>query len=254
MTDSGDLGGVKSIDRAFELLEALAAAGGRLSISELVEQSGLPMTTIHRLLRTLVRSGYVRQEPSKIYTLGPRMIHLGVTASKLLGSWSRPYLTRIAEATGETTSLAVLDADQVFYVAQVPSRHHLRMTTEVGRRLPPHCTAAGKALLTQAPDGSVPAALERMGLARHTARTITDPGVFLHHLELVRAQGYAVDDGECEVGVRCLAVPVAGGERAMAISVSAPEARFSLGEVATQLPLLQRVAAELAAALADPTD
>ncbi|MEV7908273.1 IclR family transcriptional regulator, partial [Streptomyces anulatus] len=136
---------MQSIERAFELLELLAAADGELSISQLASQSGLPMTTIHRVLRTLAGFGYVRQEPSKIYTLGPRLIHLGATASRLLGAWSRQYLARIAEATGETTNLAVLDADQVVYVAQVPSRHYLRMFTEVGRRVPPHCTAAGKA-------------------------------------------------------------------------------------------------------------
>ncbi len=242
-------GGVQSIDRAFDLLELLAGAGGQLSISHLASQSRLPMTTIHRVLRTLAARGYVRQELSKVYTLGPRLIHLGGTASRLLGAWSRPYLDRLVEATGESASLTVLDADEVVYVAQVPSPHYLRMFTEVGRRAPAYCTAAGKALLGQLDDTRVRAALARTGTPAHTPRTITEPDAVLDHIRLVRAQGYAVDDGEHAVGVRCIAVPVSGGPRIMALSISGPEGRLFLSDVGRYISVMQTVATELVTAL-----
>lgn len=146
-------GGVQSVERAFQLLEALADSGGVATLSELSTSSGLPMPTIHRLVRTLVQQGYVRQDTARRYTLGPRLIRLGETAGRLLGNWARPYLAELMEATGETANLAVLEGGEVVYVGQVQSRRSMRMFTEVGRRVQPHCTGVGKALLAQLPEG-----------------------------------------------------------------------------------------------------
>ena len=140
-------GGVQSLERAFDLLERMADAGGEVGLSELSASSGLPLPTIHRLMRTLLASGYVRQQPNRRYALGPRLIRLGESASRLLGTWARPYLAELVEATGETANMALLDGDEVVYVAQVPSRHSMRMFTEVGRRVLPHSTGVGKALV-----------------------------------------------------------------------------------------------------------
>src|SRR5690348_2502342 len=128
-----------------DLLEALADAGGELGLSELAQASGLPQPTIHRLLRTLVARGYARQLPSRRYSLGPRLMFLGDIASQLLRVWARPDLSRLVEHTGETANMALLEGDEVVYVAQVPSRNSMRMFTEVGRRVQPHCTGVGKA-------------------------------------------------------------------------------------------------------------
>jgi IclR family acetate operon transcriptional repressor len=245
-------GRVQSIERAFELLELMAAADGEVGVSELAGRSGLPAATVHRVLQTLAANGYVRRESSRAYTLGPRLIHLGGTASRQLGSWARPFMARIADATGETVNLAVLEADEVVYIAQVPSRHYLRMFSEVGRRVPPHCTAVGKALLAQIPEDRVRATLRRSGLPALTARTITDEDEFVQHLDFVRGHGYALEDGEHEAGVRCLAVPVPGAPRNMAISVSAPEARLSLSDAARVVPLMREVAGQLVAGLSAP--
>ncbi|MDT5028677.1 MAG: IclR family transcriptional regulator, acetate operon repressor, partial [Micromonosporaceae bacterium] len=123
-------GGVQSVERTFELLETMADAGGVIGLSKLAQESGLALPTIHRLIRTLVDLGYVRQEPSRQYSLGPRLIRLGESSSHLLGTWSRPYLTRIVDALGESANLAMLDGDQVVYVAQVQSKQSMRMFTE----------------------------------------------------------------------------------------------------------------------------
>src|SRR3954453_4328122 len=103
---------VRSLERAFDLLEHLADAGGEMALSELTEVSGLPMPTIYRLMQTLVNRGYVRQEPSKRYALGPRLIRLGDGASRLLGTWARPVLAGLVDEIGETANMAVLEGDE----------------------------------------------------------------------------------------------------------------------------------------------
>jgi IclR family transcriptional regulator, acetate operon repressor len=243
-------GGVQSLDRAFALLEHMADAGGDVALSELAVRSGLPLPTIHRIVRTLVASGYVRQLPSRRYGLGPRLIGLGGAASRMLGEWARPQLAQLVDQAGETANLAMLDGDAVVYVAQVPSRHSMRMFTEVGRRVPVHCTGVGKVLLAQLPPAQVQAMLMRAGMVAQTPHTITDPDRLARELDRVRHQGYAVDDAEQEVGVRCVAVAVPGGRSTTALSVSGPETRLTWAVVERTVPLLQQAAAALAGQLA----
>jgi IclR family acetate operon transcriptional repressor len=242
-------GGVQSLERAFDLLERMADAGGEVGLSELSAGSGLPLPTIHRLMRTLVACGYVRQQANRRYALGPRLIRLGESAARLLGTWARPYLAELVEATGETANMALLDGDEVVYVAQVPSRHSMRMFTEVGRRVLPHSTGVGKALLASVPPEEVRALLGRTGMPAATDRTITDPDAFLAELDRIRALGYAVDDNEQEVGVRCLAVTVPDSPTAAAISISGPAGRVTEAATDKIVPVLQGVARQLSVAL-----
>jgi IclR family acetate operon transcriptional repressor len=223
----------------------MADAGGEAGLSELAAGSGLPLPTIHRLMRTLVACGYVRQQPSRRYALGPRLIRLGESASRRVGSWARPYLARLVEETGETANMALLDGDEVVYVAQVPSKHSMRMFTEVGRRVLPHSTGVGKALLADCPPEEVRALLARTGMPAATDRTITTADAFLAALEEVRRAGYAVDDNEQEVGVRCLAVVVPGSPTRAALSVSGPAGRVTDEATTRIVPVLRAVAAEL---------
>jgi IclR family acetate operon transcriptional repressor len=240
---------VRSLERAFELLEHLADAGGEMALSELTEVSGLPMPTIYRLMRTLVNRGYVRQEPSKRYALGPRLIRLGDGASRLLGTWARPVLTELVDAVGETANMAVLEGDEVVYVAQVPSRHSMRMFTEVGRRVQPHCTGVGKALLAQLPVETVRAIVNRTGMVAHTPRTLTDTDALLAELVKIREQGYALDDEEQELGVRCVAVALTGSPALAALSVSGPSGRMTPEVVRQVVPLMHRAADRFASEL-----
>jgi IclR family transcriptional regulator, acetate operon repressor len=246
MTRPDRAAGVQSLDRAFALLEHMAAAGGDVALSELAARSGLPLPTIHRIVRTLVASGYVRQLPSRRYALGPRLIGLGDAASRMLGEWARPQLATLVDQVGETANMAMLDGDAVVYVAQVPSKHSMRMFTEVGRRVPAHCTGVGKALLAQLPPLEAQALLARAGMPAQTPHTITDPERLAQELERIRRQGYAVDDAEQELGVRCVAVAVPGGPSMTALSVSGPEARVTWDAVERIAPLLRDAAEALA--------
>ena len=231
-------GGVQSIERAFGLLETMADEGGMMGLSQLASSSGLPLPTIHRLVRTLVDLGYLRQEPSRQYVLGPRLIRLGESSSTMLSIWARPHLARLVDELGESANLAMLDGDQIVYVAQVPSRHSMRMFTEVGRRVLPHCTAVGKAILAGMPESQVRELLQRTGMPRHTETTLTDPDEFAAQLSGVAERGYAIDEGEQELGVRCVAVAIPDLPSRLAISVSGPAGRMSEDLVDRAVPLL----------------
>ncbi len=250
-------GGVQSLDRAFAILEAMADAGGVIGVSQLASDSGLPLATIHRLVRTLVDLGYVRQEPSRQYSLGPRLMRLADSSTKRLGTLAHPYMSNVVDALGESVNLAVLDGEEIVYVAQVqPSQNFMRMFTEVGRRAKPHTTAVGKAILAEEPDQAVLDLLKRTRMPRRTEHTITDPQQFLADLRRVRERGYAIDDGEQELGVRCVAVVVPDAPRAMAMSMSGPLTRMSDAVVSKAAPILHEAAAalsvELGAAIRGP--
>jgi IclR family acetate operon transcriptional repressor len=193
-------------------------------------------------MRTLVNRGYVRQQPSRRYALGPRLIRLGETAGRTLGAWARPYLASLTDAVGETSNMAVLDGDQMVYVAQVPSQHSMRMFTEVGRRVDAHSTAVGRAVLAGLSQPALNQFLTRAG--------ITDLAAAHRELATIKAAGHADDDGEQEVGVRCIAVAVPGAPAGAAISISGPVARMSTISVTDVVPLMHRVAANLARELA----
>ena len=238
-------GGVQSVERAFGLLEILGERGGEAGISELADASGLALPTIHRLIRTLLRLGYVRQLPSRRYAFGPGLVRLGEQANALMATWARPSLERLERSVRETANLAVLDGDMVTYVAQVPSRHQMRMFTEVGRRVYPHSTGVGKALLAQLPDDQVIEIVRRTGLPRYTANTIVDEAALLADLAAIRARGYSIDEGEQEVGVRCFAIAVPGPASMTAVSVSGPNSRITLESADWIVPALNETAQSL---------
>lgn len=239
--------GVQSLQRAFDLLEGLADAGGEASLSELAPGTGLPLPTIHRLMRTLVASGYVRQHSNRRYALGSRLIRLGEGASRQWGAWSRPLLSELVDAVGETANLAVLEGDEVVYVAQVPSPHAMRMFTEVGRRVLPHGTGVGKAMLAQLPTVEVRNVLERTGMPAYTPRTYTEPERLLANLAEIASQGYSLDESEQEVGVRCVAVPVHDAPALAAVSVSGPESRLTAQSVEAIVPVITDIAKRMSA-------
>lgn len=220
---------VSSVSKALEILDIVGLGSGETGLSDIAEAAGLPRPTAHRLVRTLVNSGYLRQQPNRRYTLAPRLIPLGHAASAVFGTWSVRVLADLVDDLGETANLAVLDGDQITYVGQSPSPHAMRMYTEVGRRVSAHCRGVGKALLAQLPDATVRTLLRRTGMPAVTPTTITDPETMLAELAEIRRRGYAVDRGEQELGVNCVAVPVPvpANTTLMAVSVSGPETRMT---------------------------
>lgn len=229
------------------MLEIIADAGGDISLSDLALRSSLPVPTIHRLLRTLVGVGYVRQLPSRRYALGARLIRLGESASGQLGAVAQPILVRLVEELGETANMAMQDGDYIVYVAQSPSPHSMRMFTEVGRRAHMHATGVGKAIMSVLSDTAARGIVNRVGMPVLTQKSHQDVDTLLADLAVIRRCGYALDDEEQELGVRCYAVPIPNTPTPMAISVSGPLARVDTDFAARALPVLMAAAADISA-------
>lgn len=250
------MAGVQSVERAFALLEVLGEADGPLSLAEVAQRAGLASPTAHRLLRTLQAQGYVAQHATREYSLGPGLIALGRRATPPLAVFAQPVLAELEEISGETANLAVLERDLIAYVAQVPSRHRMRMFTEVGRQVLPHASGVGKAILSTLPEPSVRAIIRRTGLPQYTPSTLTDEAAFFADLRESRRRGFAIDDGEQEVGVRCIAVALPGygadagttsaAGPAAAVSISGPAARVTDAVSARYVEALQQAAGRLA--------
>ena len=222
---------VQSLERAFDLLEALAA-GGELGVTELANRTGLVPSTAHRLLHTLTKRGYVTQSPETgRYLLGYKIVEVASGLEhrrERLRAVARPHLEGIQRATGETVNLVVLEADRVVYIDQVEGSRNVRMFTTVGTSVPAHTTGSGKAIMALGPP-DLPAALYGdRELERLTNRTLTTLAALEDDFKRIRRRGYALDNEEHEEGVGCVAAPVFDhtGRPCAAISVSGPTARF----------------------------
>ena len=241
---------VQSVQRALELLDALDVAGGASSITALAADTSLSLGTVHRLAQTLVDAGYLRQLPDRRYCLGSRLATLGARANSLVETRARPALLGLADELGETANLAVLSGGRAEYLAQAAGRHSMRTFTEVGHRVPLHCTGVGKALLSMLTDDDACRILAESGMPAKTTATITDPDKMLMELATIRARGYVVDDEEMELGVRCVAAPLRGTSL-MAVSVSGPAARMTNDFLSEAVPVVLKVSSRLAQILGD---
>jgi IclR family acetate operon transcriptional repressor len=253
--ENASLSAVQSIERALDLLECLARSSGWVGISELSYATGQPVGTIHRLLKTLTARGYVvRDSRTRRYALGPAFRRLAGAGLQTL-DWTAiatPFLQELVEISGETANLAVLERNRAVYEAQAQPTRMVRMFTALGNRVPLHCTGCGKVLLAYQPDSVVASIVAEEGLPRYTETTITDPGQLQQELEMIRNQGYAIDNGEQEEGVRCIAVPVYGskGKVIAALSISGPSSRVDSRHIPTLLPHIKRISAAISSALA----
>jgi DNA-binding IclR family transcriptional regulator len=247
---------VQSVDRALDVLEAVAA-GRELGVSEVAARTGLVVSTAHRLLASLADRGYVRQSSTHgRYRLGLKVLELAggeQAQTAALCAAARPHLEHIQSATRETTNLVILVGDRVVYVDQVAGRHSMRMFTELGSSALAHTTGSGKAMLAYRPASSIadmyPRAREPF--ERLTPRTHTTLASLSEEFTRIRRRGYALDDEEHEEGVSCVAAPVFDGTRTAfaAISISAPTSRLIHADTSELGRLLRRRAAEVSATL-----
>ncbi|MFF5443817.1 IclR family transcriptional regulator [Streptomyces sp. NPDC012888] len=221
---------VKSAVRTVLLLEHFAARPGLHSLADIQNDLGLPKSSLYMLLRTLVDLGWVETDTSGTrYGIGVRALLVGssyIDGDEVVAA-ARPTLDRLSEETTETIHLARMDGTSVVYLATRQSQHHLRPFTRVGRRLPVHSTALGKALLATHTDDEVRALLPER-LEAVTQHTITDREQLVEELAMVREQGYAVDREENTLGLCCFGVAVPYRTPARdAVSCSVPVARLT---------------------------
>jgi IclR family KDG regulon transcriptional repressor len=231
---------LSSVANAIRLTKAFSEGEYEMGISALATRLGLAKSTVHRLATTLVEYDMLEQnrETGK-YRLGLALFELGTLVRRKMdaASASQAEITALAESTGETVQLAILDHHSVLYIRIRESRQQVRMSSSLGSRAPAHCTSVGKALLAHQPPELVNQVIEN-GLKRYTVNTITEPAALGEELAEIRIKGYAVDDEEIEVGLRCVAAPIRdhSGHVVAAISVAAPVQRMSKKNVQTTVP------------------
>jgi DNA-binding IclR family transcriptional regulator len=221
---------VSAVAKALQLLNGFSVREQHLSLAELASRTRIPRATAFRLLATLESEGFLVKEDGE-YRLGFKCFVLGnVAAAGLdLRKEARPHLLALRDATGETTQVAILDSWQVVYIERVLSRQAVGyMTSRAGAILPAYCTGLGKALLAYRPEADVTAWAATQTFKAHTLTTLTTVEKLLEELRAIRQRGYAIDDQERELGVRCIAAPVRDheGEVVAAISVAGPSDRM----------------------------
>jgi len=225
--------GVQSVDRVLSILEAVSESERGLRPSELAKQLGLSLSTTHRLMAHLAYRGYLEVDPdTKRYYLGMKILLLrgAMLRSAQLEDKAVPYMRELADLTGEVTHLAVLYEGEVIYLRTVEGPRTTFRVTPVGKRSPVHCTALGKAMLAFMPPEYYREVVFRKSMPKLTPTTITTPEAMDRELQQVRERGYAVDNEEQEVGVRCVGAPVFNdaGRPVAAISIAGPSQRMPL--------------------------
>ncbi|MEZ5116537.1 MAG: IclR family transcriptional regulator [Candidatus Nanopelagicales bacterium] len=221
---------LQTIQKIGPLLDLFTIEHPEWGVSEAAEALGVPRSSAHALMTSLVDTGLLTTSGRGRYRLGWRIVELYETmrAGTNLRSLAAPVLRALNEETGETTNLAVLVRGEVLYLDKFAARHQVSVAgLRVGSRLAPHCCALGKALLAHASDRQLAQALDSAPLRRFTEHTITDRDVLLAELAEVRATGVAHETGEVVPAVACVAAPVrdAYGVVVGAISLSGPEFR-----------------------------
>ncbi len=254
--DAGKSGGpglVQSLARGLSLLDSLAESPDGVSLSDLCQQVGLSISTAHRLLTTLEQQGYVRCHPgSRSWSIGVQAFIVGSAFIKArdLVEIARPRMRSLMEQSGETVNFAVIDGGEAVFLAQVQCRQMMRALAPPGVRVPLHCSGLGKALLAALPEAEVGSILRRHGLPRLTPRTLTTVARLRTELQRIRERGYALDDEEHSIGLRCVAAAVSDehGEPAGAVSLSGPAVRLPDERIASLGTLVRETAEAISAA------
>jgi len=222
---------VQSLARGLAVIRAFDAANPELTLSDVARRADLPRAAARRFLRTLETLGYVRSD-GRSFSLTPRVLELGFSylSSLSLPEIVQPHLERLSHEVGESVSAAVLDATDIVYVARVPTRRIMSVRITIGTRFPAYATSMGRVLLAGMPPAEADALLEASARAHLTDRTLTEVAALRDELDRVRAQGWALIDGELEPGLRSVAAPLRGrgGEVVAAINVSTSATRDTL--------------------------
>ena len=226
---------VHSIERVARILELVGQNSQGIGIRDLSSFLKLPKGTVHRLLSSLAYMGYIRQDTStKNYFLGLKLLELGnlVTHQLDIVKIAKPLLKNLAERSGETIHMATLEKNEIVYIDKLETEQNtggLKMASRVGSRNPAYSCAMGKMLLAYFPGDVLKRLIQETKLIKRTNNTITEPGQLMEHLKIVKNQGYAVDDEENELGIRCIAAPLfdAKGNPVSAVSISGPAFRVT---------------------------
>ena len=240
---------VGSLEKGLGVLEILAAHPAGLTLTETAERAGLTRAGARRLLLTLVSAGYAVQD-GRLFVLSPRLLSLARAWLEGTSLWSfaEPFMREVASEMNESCSAAVLSGHDVVYVARIPGARIMRVSLQVGTRLPAYCTSMGRVLMSGMTQEQLADFLGGATIEPNTPKTITDRHEIAQKVRQAAERGFATVDEELELGLRSIAVPVRDRQGAVvaAINVSTQSARFSVAEMErTLLPPLKRAAEKI---------
>ncbi len=247
-------GQVQSLVRAISLMRAIPEFDDGATLTDLAQTVGLAPSTAHRLLTTLEQERFVRFDQERsLWMVGVDAFTVGnaFVRSRDLVSIARPYMRQLMEDSGETVNLAIEDQGEAVYLSQVECRQLMRVLARPGGRVPMHCSGVGKALLAAMTEGEVSRILQKRGMNRATAHSIDSPAALRKALAEIAALGYAFDDEEHAIGLRCVAAAIYdeyGGPLA-AVSLSGPKARIDNSRVPVLGDMVHRAAEQITAEL-----
>src|SRR5580658_4891550 len=253
LAKSGNLYQLHSLDRAVAVLEMLGESDTALSLAEVCQRLRLHKSTAHRSLMVLERSALIERTPENRYRLGLKLYELGNRAVEQVDLRTRvhPYFRRLAAHVGETVHLSVLQKTSIVYLDKVEPNRRVCVSSKTGTSNPVYCTSMGKAMLAFQPPEVIEQIVSKIRFVRYTRKTLTSREALLKALERVRRRGYAIDDQEIEVGVRCIGAPIFyEHHRAIAaVSVSGPASRITVQSVPAIAEHLLRCCHEISASL-----
>ncbi|WP_020499618.1 IclR family transcriptional regulator [Sciscionella marina] len=242
-----------SVDKALDLLAALASGDGPHRLAELARETGIAKPTVHRMLRTMAESGFAVGTEGGAYHVGPRF--LGMAAAALAGSrgnqFARPVLEELQRRTGHTVHYAVRHGGEAIYVDKVEPAQSYRMTSRVGGQIPLYCTAVGRAILARLPERERAEVLGTAPLPARTEYTLTDPDAIRAALAEWDERGFLTEDRQNEPDIRCVAAPVIDGLGAVIGAISVSGLVFTLDEESIEVygPMVRAAADEVSATL-----
>lgn len=247
-------GGVQSVDRALSILETLAEDDEGYRLSDLAIRTGLSASTVHRLLATLESRRFVQFDRAESkWHVGVRSFTVGAsfTRRRNFSTQAIPYLRKLRDLTRETANLAVVDDEFIIVLTRMESREIMRSLTQMGGRVPMVTSGVGKAVLATYSDEDVGAVIRHHGMPRLTEKSIVRPSDLFKELEKIRKQGFALDDEEACMGLRCIAAVVYNdcAEPLAAISVSGMTSRLTDDRLPEIGQIVREVARELTVAL-----
>lgn len=250
---SGERDFVGALEKGLAVIEAFGPTAPRLTLSEVARRTGLTRAAARRYLLTLARLRYAEPD-GRFFSLTPRVLRLGYAylSTAPLPKIAQPVLETIGEKTQEVASISILDGNEIVFLARSAKRRIVSVTNDVGTRRPAYCTSMGRVLLASRPEAELERLLKTSRPRKHTPKTKTGYRELLREIAKVRAQGYALNDEELEIGLRAIAVPVADsrGEAALAMSVSLHSARMTAAQMIQKiLPVLQSGSRTLSAML-----
>lgn len=235
---------IKVLEKVLRILDLFNEKGKELTITEIHKPLNLNKSTTFRILSILEEATYLERDPTTLkYRLGFKLYHLGflVEGYAEVRKLTHPFLEELNKKCDETVQIVVLDHGEALYLDKLEGRKPIRVVSHIGQRLPAHCSGVGKVLLSSLTEEYVDRIIKEKGLKRFTNNTITDSAKLKLELAQIRKQGYAIDNEEIEVGLKCLAVPIKDSDSKViaAISIAAPKERLGENEIKSFIPMIK---------------